>query len=72
MMYMEEKTILEFARKQGYEAVTFWKKWNGYDCYEPIFFLEQPVSYIGLPLMILVKGETIRMSTPEEAMDMLD
>lgn len=72
MMHMEEKKILEFARERGYESAVYQKEWNGYDCYEPIFSLEQPESYIGLPLMILVKGETIRMSTPEEAMDMLD
>jgi len=29
-------------------------------------------AYVGPPLMILVKGETIRMSTPEEGYQQID
>lgn len=69
---MDEKKIQEFAVANGYEAAVYRDEWKGYQCYEPVFSLEQPVSYIGLPLMILVKGETIRMSTADEAMELLD
>ena len=69
---MEEKKIQEFAVANGYEAAVYQKEWNGYQCYEPVFSLDEPVSYIGLPLMILVKGENIRMSTADEAMELLE
>lgn len=69
---MNEKRILEFAREHGYESAEYRREWKEYSCYEPVFSLEQPISYIGLPLMILVKGDTIRMTTPEEALEMLE
>lgn len=69
---MEEKEIQEFAVANGYESAVYLKEWNGYHCYEPIFSLDEPVSYIGLPLMILVKGENIRMSTADEAIELLE
>lgn len=69
---MDEKKIQKFAVKNGYKAAVYRNEWNGYQCYEPVFSLEHPVSYIGLPLMILVKDEMIRMSTVDEAMKLLD
>jgi hypothetical protein len=59
--------IKAFAREQGYDDVMYLTKWRGYDCYEPIF-KDTEVAYVGLPLMIMVQGETIRMSTVDEAL----
>jgi len=42
------------------------KDWNGYACYEPI--ISDSVLFTGLSLVIMVKGDEIRMSTSDEAM----
>lgn len=64
---MKDKEIDDFARKNGYAGARYLKKWNGYLCYEP-FMDREEMCCIGLPYVILVKCETIRMSTDEEAM----
>lgn len=58
--------INEFAVKQGFERAEYLKEWQDYSCYEPIN--DDEASCMGLPLLILVKGDEIRMSTTEEAM----
>lgn len=63
-------TVKEFAKEQGYDDALPLGKWRGYDAYEPVF--EGGIAYVGPPLMILVKGETIRMSTPEEGYQQID
>jgi hypothetical protein len=63
-------TVKEFAREQGYDDAISLGKWRGFDAYEPVF--DGDVAYVGPPLMILVKGETIRMSTPEEGYQQID
>ena len=63
--------VKEFAKKQGYDDALPLGKWRGFDCYEPVF-RGGDVGYVGPPLMILVKGETIRMSTPEEGYQQID
>lgn len=65
---MIPKKVKQFAQIQGYKEAVFLKKRKGYKCYEPIM-QEEVVSYIGLPLVIMEKGAEIRMSTPEEAME---
>lgn len=65
---IKDKQVNEFARKHGYEKAEYLKKWKGYRCYEPIMS-KGKISFSGLPLLILVKGDEIRMSTPEEAME---
>jgi hypothetical protein len=67
---MTIEKINAFAKEQGYICAKFSMEWNGYKCYEPIFD-ENEVSYVGLPLMIMVNDNEIRMSTPEEAMKMI-
>lgn len=69
---MEEQKIIDFAKKEGYESAKFKCEWQGYKCYEPI--LESGViSYIGLPLMILVdEYDNIRMSTAQESLRILN
>lgn len=58
--------IIKFAKDNGYATAKKLNPWNGYEVYEPIMN-DGEISFIGPPLIILVKGEEIRMSTPEEA-----
>lgn len=70
---MKKSDVIKFAEEQGYKSVEYIGKWNGFDCYEPILIdddSEEP-TLTGLPLLILVKDNEIRMSTPEEAMKQL-
>ena len=39
------------------------KPWKGYDVYVPEY---DEMMYIGLPLVLLVKGEEMRISTPRK------
>lgn len=66
---MDKKQITAFAKKNGYDSVAPLGKWKEYDAYEPIFkgATEKDPAAVGPPLLILVKGDTIRMSTVEEA-----
>jgi len=64
---MKIRDIKKFANTHGYDTVAFLKKWKGYDVYEPINE-DNKISFVGLPLVILVKNSEIRMSTPEEAL----
>lgn len=59
--------VLSFAIKQGYDGAVYLKKWKGYLAYEPIFGNSE-VAFVGLPLVILKKGNEIRMSTAQECM----
>lgn len=68
---MEKSKIKEFAKKNGYDDVLPLGKWKEYDAYEPVSN-GPSTSYVGPPLMVLVKGEEIRMSTVEEAFQQLD
>ena len=44
-------------------------EWNGYEVYDPD--TSRYGYYIGMPLVILVKGKEIKMSTSEEALEFL-
>lgn len=68
---MNIKSIIEFAEQNGYSGAVYLNEWRGYSCYEPTFF-EDGVAHVGLPLIIMVKGDEIRMSTPDEAMKHID
>jgi len=68
---MKIEKVKDFAKQQGYDDVLSIGKWKGFDAYEPVFNGEEP-SFIGVPLLILVKGDSIRMSTVEEAFEQLD
>lgn len=67
--------VLAFAKAQGYTGALPLGKWRGYEIFEPVFesdgsTAEAPA--IGVPLMIMKKGDEIRMSTVEEAYQQLD
>lgn len=69
---MDDKKVLEFAKKKGYSSVEHLGQWLEYDVYDLIYSDdEEEASYIGLPLVALVKDNDIRMSTPEESLEIL-
>lgn len=65
--FMREGEILQFAQKIGYDGFQFHCKWNSWDCYEPIMNANE-VSYVGYLLVVMVKGDEIRVSTDEESL----
>lgn len=71
---MDKERITAFARAQGYDGVLPLAPWRGYEVYEPTFAGESEDDFlpVGPPLVILVQGETIRMSTEEEAFQRID
>ena len=69
---MSLEKILEFAKDHGYASVKKMKPWRGYDVYEPIFDDENDISFVGEPLLILVKDENKIMSTVEEDFRQID
>lgn len=65
------ENIIRFAKSNGYKGASPLGEWNGYEAFEPLYFSDGSTAIIGPPLMILAKGETIRMSTPEEAYEQI-
>lgn len=66
-----EKQVLKYAKKRGYDKVEKYDiVWNGYEVWHPSFN-GNGVAIIGFPLVILVKGNEIRMSTPDESIEVL-
>ena len=63
--------VIEFAKEQGYDNASYLGEWDGYKVYEPTFDGDD-VLFIGVPLVILVKNEVIKMSTVEEAFQVMD
>jgi hypothetical protein len=68
--------IQEFAQSQGYLKAVYMGKWRDYDVYDRVFepppgIDEYAVSVSGPPLIILVSGDTIRMSTVDESYEAL-
>ena len=61
--------VKQFAIKQGYKDIKKLENWNGYEIYEPIMGED---AIIGIPLVIMVKGNNIRMSSIEEAFRYMD
>lgn len=68
---MDLKQVISFAQKNGYETVEKLNNWGDYECYEPIMDSKKETA-VGPPLLLLVKGDKIRMSTPDEAFQQLD
>lgn len=67
---MKHDKVIAFAKKQGYDNALYIGKWKEYEAYEPVFDGDD-VSFVGVPLLILVKDDDIRMSTEEEAFEQL-
>ena len=67
---MKEK-VIEFAQKMGYSTAEFHGMWKGYECYEP-YKGSNDTLYTGLPHMILVRGDKVRLTNDKEAIEILD
>lgn len=68
---MTIEKIQEFADKNDFGKVVKSYPWNGYECYEPYVEDDEELPTVGEPIVILVKGDTIRISTPKESYDRL-
>ena len=70
---MKEKEILEFANKQGliHNYAEYLGKWKDYDVYE-LAISKVIYNYVGIPQYALMKENKIRISEPEETMEILD
>lgn len=71
---MDKARIVEFAKEQGYDGAEPLGQWRGFDIYEPMFdqASEEEPAIVGIPLMIMVQGSVIRMSTEEEAFQQIE
>lgn len=69
---MNKDKIQKFAQENGYEKINYKGKWKDYEVFDPIYSESKEISYVGYPLMILVKNEEIRLTTPEESLELLD
>ncbi len=65
---MELERAIEYAKQQGYISAEYLCEWNGYSCYEPLFSAEEYDCPTGLPYVVMIKGNEIRMSTAEESL----
>ena len=65
---MEEK-ILELIEELGASKYKKGVDWNGYQVYIPEY---EGNPCIGLPYVVLVKGEEVRLSNEEESLEYLD
>lgn len=67
---MKKEAVISFVKQQGYDNAVYLGKWKDYDVYEPVFDCAD-VSFVGLPFIILAKGDAVRMSTSEEAFEQM-
>lgn len=71
---MRREDIEEYARREfphvaGAEGVRMVGRWTGHEVWAGVF--SEPV-YLGLPVFILVRGESIRLAMGEEGDTILD
>lgn len=59
-------TVTEFARSRGYPDVKYEMMWKGFEVYLPSI-----TGKTGYPLRILKKGDLIRMTTPNESIEII-
>ena len=68
----KRRKITKFAKSQGYIGTFYIGNWKEYKVYEP-YMSKKEISFVGLPLVVLMnKSGEIRMSTPDEAMTIID
>ncbi len=68
---MDNHAIQRFARGEVpyAEGAKYACKWQGYDVWIPLW--SEPIA-LGPPICILVKGEKIRLTEPDEGFAILD
>ena len=64
-----KEKIFDIVTELNADDCKFSTVWKGYEVYIPVYL--KPVC-IGLPYVILVKGNNVRLSTDKEAMEFLD
>ena len=62
--------VIEYAKSKGYNDIRQLESWKGYEIYEPILLHEDAI--IGIPFVIMVKGNNIRMSTINETFEYMN
>lgn len=67
---MTLEKVNKYAKDQGYDYAEENGKWREYDLYYPRF--KQQGLKVGFPMFILVKGDKIRMSTYDEAYEIIE
>lgn len=60
---------MEYAKSKGYNDIRKLESWKGYEIYEPILYED---AIIGIPFVIMVKGNNIRMSTINETFEYMN
>lgn len=68
---MELNKIIEYAKSFGYDSVIKKDNWKQFEVYEPSFN-DEKIHHVGLPYIILVKNDHIRMSTIDESFQYID
>lgn len=71
---MTKDKITAYAKKEGYSGAEYEKNWRGYEVWRPTIdgATDLNPAIIGLPYVLLVRGEKIRMSTVDETFAYLD
>ena len=71
---MERSKVLKFANDLGYGNIGEEDHWNGYEVYQLIYNKpgDENVYHIGLPHIVMIKGDKIRISTDTECFEYLD
>lgn len=64
-----EKKVKQWALKYGYDDVEYLGRWKEFDVYDLVF---NEVRVTGFPLVALVKDKKLRVSTPEESLEIMD
>lgn len=64
--------VIRFAKENGYYGAEFNCKWNGYDCYDPLFDDTDESRKVGMLQILDDNNGNIRMATPDEFFDILD
>ena len=65
---MEEKELLKIANENGYDSINKIKNWGSYEVYE--MYTED--AKLGMFTALLVKNNKVRVSTYEEAFEILN
>lgn len=65
-----EKMIKTVTEYYGFEVAEFLGNWKEYEVYR--LSMDEPDVVIGLPIYLLVDGETIRPNTPDETFEIFD
>lgn len=66
---MSRTEVLEFAKLEGWDDVERSDDWRGFEVW---LGTADAVRYVGLPLVILVSGGSIRRASVDETFDWLD